>query len=406
MTQTATRYPKTSTALNVSLWIVRIIVGCLFIFSGLVKANDPQGLANKMDEFFEVWQWHISHETSLVLSILMIGFEIIAGVAVLLGVAFRVFSFLLLLLTLFFTFLTAYVFYYDVILHAPKIKDCGCFGDCIKISNSETFYKDIVLTALVLILFFFRKHVRPLFSKYPSAALMVLTTFFAFGIQWWVLEHLPFYDCMPYKKGVNLWEARQPKTGPGIYPTEYATVMQYKNKKTGEMVDVPADKLGEYEYVWGDEETYEYVDRTDKLVRQGNDEPAIKDFFLTDFEGNDYTESVLKQPGYSFLLFVQNPAKARQDNMDDLRELFATAQQNGLPTYVLTSGTREATEKWKAQANLPGAEYLILDGVASKTAMRTNPGLIVLKDGVVAGKYSFRDYPELKVANGAVKLEH
>lgn len=402
---TEVRYPKPGTALNITLWVVRIIVGLLFIFSGLVKANDPQGLANKMDEFFEVWNWHISHELSLTLSILMIGFEIIAGVAVLLGVAFRTFSFLLLLLTLFFTFLTAYVFYYDVILHAPKIKDCGCFGDCIKISNSETFYKDIVLTLLVLILVIFRKYVRPVFSKYPSTALMVLTAFFAFGVQWYVLEHLPFYDCMPYKKGVNLWEARQPKSGPGIYATEYATVMQYKNKKTGETVDVPADKLGDFEYVWGDEATYEYLDRTDKLVRQGNDMPDIKDFFLTDYEGNDYTESVLKQPGYSFLLFVQNPGKARWDNIDDLRELFATAQQNNMPTYVLTSGTREATEQWKQKANLPGAEFLILDGVASKTAMRTNPGLIVLKDGVVMGKYSFRDYPELKIAGDQVIIK-
>lgn len=402
---TEVRYPKPGTALNITLWVVRIIVGLLFIFSGLVKANDPQGLANKMDEFFEVWNWHISHELSLTLSILMIGFEIIAGVAVLLGVAFRVFSFLLLLLTLFFTFLTAYVFYYDVILHAPKIKDCGCFGDCIKISNSETFYKDIVLTLLVLILVIFRKYVRPVFSKYPSTALMVLTAFFAFGVQWYVLEHLPFYDCMPYKKGVNLWEARQPKSGPGIFATEYATVMQYKNKKTGETVDVPADKLGDFEYVWGDEATYEYLDRTDKLVRQGNDMPDIKDFFLTDYEGNDYTESVLKQPGYSFLLFVQNPGKARWDNIDELRELFATAQQNNMPAYVLTSGTREATEQWKQKANLPGAEFLILDGVASKTAMRTNPGLIVLKDGVVMGKYSFRDYPELKIAGDQVIIK-
>lgn len=405
MTHTTPRTVNTSTALHVTLWIVRLVVGLLFIFSGLIKANDPQGLANKMDEFFEVWHWHISHEISLTLSILMIGFEIIAGVAVLLGVAFRTFSFLLLLLTLFFTFLTAYVFYYDVILHAPKIKDCGCFGDCIKISNSETFYKDIVLTILVLILVVFRKHVRPLFSKYPSTALMVLTAFFAFGIQWWVLEHLPFYDCMPYKKGANLWQASQPKTGPGIYATEYETVMQYKNKQTGEVVDVPADKLGDYEYVWGDEETYEYLDRTDKLVREGNDMPDIKDFFLTDADGNDYTESVLKQPGYSFLLFVQNPAKARWDNMDELREIFVTAQQHNMPTYVLTSGTRDATAAWRQKANLTGAEFLVVDGVASKTAMRTNPGLMVLKDGVVVGKYSFRDYPDLEVNGGAVLLK-
>ena len=181
------------------LWLFRIVVGLLFIFSGLVKANDPLGLSYKMNEFFEVWgtMWAIKY--SLALSVAMICFEIIAGVALLLGAAFRVFSFLLLLLTSFFTFLTAYVYLTD------KIKECGCFGDCIKISNAETFWKDVILLVLVIILFIFRKRVKPIFSGYATTALVVLTVFFAFFIQWWTLEHLPFYDCLPYKVGTNIY---------------------------------------------------------------------------------------------------------------------------------------------------------------------------------------------------------
>src|SRR4028119_1194193 len=136
--------------MNIFLWLLRVIVGGLFIFSGLIKAIDPSGLRYKMDEFFEVWGMHNFSRFSLVLAILMIGFEIIAGVALLLGYAQRVFSTLLLLLITFFTFLTAYV------LFSGKIKECGCFGDCIKISNEETFYKDVALLIMAIILVIFR----------------------------------------------------------------------------------------------------------------------------------------------------------------------------------------------------------------------------------------------------------
>ena len=124
------------------LWLIRIIVGVLFIFSGVVKANDPLGLSYKMNEFFEVWNMYWMQPFSLTLSVVMIAFEIIAGVAVLLGYAQKVFSVLLLLLITFFTFLTAYV------LFSGKIKECGCFGDCIKITNEETFAKDVALLVL------------------------------------------------------------------------------------------------------------------------------------------------------------------------------------------------------------------------------------------------------------------
>ena len=121
------------------LWLLRIVVGVLFIFSGLVKANDPLGLSYKMEEFFDVLQLTFLSHYALAFSILMIVFEIVSGVALVLGYAYKVFSFLMLLLIAFFTFLTAFA------LYSGKIKECGCFGDCIKISNTDTFYKDVAL---------------------------------------------------------------------------------------------------------------------------------------------------------------------------------------------------------------------------------------------------------------------
>src|SRR2546423_7094721 len=144
--------------MKIVLSIVRILVGLLFIFSGLIKANDPLGLSYKMQEFFEVWGWNGWNDYTLALSIILISFEIIAGVAVLLGWQFRIFSWLLLLLIICFSFLTGYA------VLSGKIKECGCFGDCIKLTAMDSFIKDVALFALILFLFFFRKQIRPAFN--------------------------------------------------------------------------------------------------------------------------------------------------------------------------------------------------------------------------------------------------
>ena len=186
------------------LWLLRIILGVLFIFSGLVKANDPMGLVYKMDEFFEVLQmsckeshWNtladfmgfMSHY-SFAFSVTMIAFEIVCGVAVLVGYAFRFFSTLLLLLNIFFTFLTGYA------LYSGKIKECGCFGACIPLSPHATFYKDVVLTIMSIIVFIYHGRISSIFNRHVSTATFIISVVFSASVQWWALEHLPFNDCI------------------------------------------------------------------------------------------------------------------------------------------------------------------------------------------------------------------
>lgn len=364
--------------MKVFLWLLRIIVGLLFIFSGLIKANDPLGLSYKMDEFFEVWHMTWMAPYSLALSVLMIGFEIIAGVAVLLGYAYRLFSFLLLLLITFFTSLTAYV------LFSGKIKECGCFGDCIKISNEETFFKDVVLLVMIIILFIFRKRVQPLFGKYTSTSLLILTVFFAFGIQWWTLEHLPFIDCLPYKVGANLEQDRH--IPPGAIPDKYESVMIYK--KDGVEKEYTMEN-----YPWQDT-TWVFVDRKDKLIQKGNAEPKIKDFIISDSTGADITEQLLTTPGYTFLLWVKDPNKARTDKLDNLHSLVAKAQALHIPFYILCSASKEEAEAWRNKAGLATVPVFVIDLTVNKTAMRSNPGLMLLEQGIVRKKWSFREYPK------------
>src|SRR5580698_5133794 len=142
--------------MKILISIIRSLVGVLFVFSGLIKADDPLGLSYKMQEFFEVWNFHWFDHVTLAFSIIMIVFEIVAGVALLLGWRIRLFSWLLLLLMLFFTFLTGYAYL------SGKVRECGCFGDCIPLTAGESFVKDLVLSALVLFLFGVRDRIKPI----------------------------------------------------------------------------------------------------------------------------------------------------------------------------------------------------------------------------------------------------
>jgi uncharacterized membrane protein YphA (DoxX/SURF4 family) len=252
--------------MKIVLNISRFIVGLLFIFSGLIKANDPSGLSYKMQEFFEVWNWHGLNDYTLALSIIMIAFEIIAGVAVLLGWQMRLFSWLLLLLIIFFTFLTAYA------LFSGKIRSCGCFGDCIPLTAKQSFIKDLVLLLLILLIFKYRNQVRPLLKTTTCIAILLATTVFSFASQWYVLKYLPVVDCLPYKVGKNIPE--QMKTPAGAIPD--STVITYQYEKQGQPIEFTADKFpADF-----DDSLYHFVKRYDKLVRKGNAEPPIKDFSL------------------------------------------------------------------------------------------------------------------------------
>ena len=385
---TASSSSKPSAGFNIILQILRIIVGVLFIFSGVVKANDPSGLANKMTEFFEPAvldiPWLIPHALSF--SILLITMEIVLGVTLLIGFAFRFFAWLLLGINIFFTFLTAYIYYWDVIMHSSKVRECGCFGDCIKISNSETFWKDVILLGMALILFLYRRQIRPLFPKYPNTSLFILSVFFAVGIQWWALEHLPFYDCMPYKVGNNICEGM--KAPAECIQDSVAMVFVYQHE--GKTEELSMEQLSEIDSTW------QYVDRKETIVRKGNGlcDPPIKDFVIHDYAGNDFTEAMLQDPGYKLLLFIKNPSGARKDNIERLRALSAEAQAKNIPVYILSSGNRIENDNWQQWAQLPSSEIYTFDQVANKTAMRTDPGLMLLQGCMIKGKWSFRDYPE------------
>lgn len=370
------------------LQIIRILVGVLFIFSGLIKANDPSGLAYKMEEFFELWHMTFLGPYALLFSIIIIAFEIVAGVAVLLGYFFKQFAFLLLLLMIFFTYLTAYAVWYEYVNHR-ELK-CGCFGDCIPLTAHQSFMKDIVLLVFVIILVIGRKHIKGLFTKTVNSIVMVLALAFSVSVQWYVLEHLPFFDCLPFKVGNNILKKMQPN--PGSVPDEYQYIYTMKNLKTGETKEM-SDKEYMDSGIWSDTLNWALNGEPKViLLKKGNNTPDIKEFNISDYDGNDYTEALLKEPGYNFLFFVKNADKASTENIEKLRSLFAKCEKSNVGFYLLSANSKEETEKF-IKDNKLNIYYYAIDATVCKTAMRTNPGLMLIKAGTVMGKWSYKDYP-------------
>ncbi len=372
---------------SIFLWVLRIAVGGLFIFSGLIKANDPNGLSYKMQEFFEVWArngylpklmgWLSDY--TLQFSIGMIIAEIVAGIAIIIGYRFKWFAYFIFLLTAFFTFLTAYVKY------SGEIKECGCFGDCIKLTPNETFTKDIILMVLISVLLLFKNSIADVFSKKLGSIILVTVFLASLLMQLYVLKHLPFKDCLGYKKGNNINEemAYSAAYKPAVIESKY----QYKNLKTGKTELFDGDKLP-----WQDSLTWKYDTVFAKVISEAQNEPKIKDFKITSFDGEDITQKILTTPGYTFLLIAKDLATAHTGDTKKLKQLVDDCTAKNIPFVGLCANDDIAANEFNTKNNVQ-INFAQLDNTVCKTAMRANLGIMLLKDGTVVDKWSYADYP-------------
>ncbi len=373
----------------------RLIVGILFIFSGLIKANDPLGLSYKMQEFFEVWNMPWLDVWSLGLSIVMIVFEILAGVAVIIGWRMRIFAWLLLLLIIFFSFLTGYA------VISGKIKECGCFGNCIPLQAMGSFLKDLILLLLIGILFIYRKEIYPGTSSKNAQVILALTIVLSFSVQWYVLRYLPLVDCLPFKKGANIFEKMKPPPN----AIQDSTVIHFVYEKNHRTMEFPADQLP------ADlDSSYVFVRRHDKLIRKGNAEPDIKDFSLISESGNDTTQQILDRSGYQMMLISRSFPDTNPPWNKEFILLYTLAKSKNIPVILVTSNRPEAEEWLKANrlnlttgsANITppsalqdtphtvnGIPVFGCDATAVKTAARADPTLYLLKKGTILNKWSY-----------------
>ena len=370
--------------MKISVSIARILVGVLFIFSGLVKAIDPLGLAYKMQEFFEAWaadgymkglmMW--LHEHALLFSVSMISFEVILGVGLLLGIWEKLTAWFLLILMLFFTFLTSYV------LFSGKIRACGCFGDCIPLTPIQTFTKDIILLLLVLLILFQRKHIRPLFSKPLSLSLLLISIAGVVFLQWYVLKHLPLKDCLPYKVGNDLYKLRQMPADAVQDKYSYTFIYEKDGVKKEFTTDLP-------------DSTWKYVDRKQILVQKGkNNVPLINDFTFTTASGTDTTEAILGEDREYYLLFIKT-LEDYPTNWDKDIQLINAVVKSKKPIYIVTAQPDKVKEKFagKIASGLP--PVFTCDVTAIKTAARANPTLFKMKGPIVQSKHSWADFDDI-----------
>lgn len=336
------------------------------------------GLSYKMQEFFEVWGWTSLYDFTLGLSVAMIFFEVFAGVALLVGWQMKLFSWLLLLLTIFFTFLTGYA------LFSGKVRECGCFGNCIPLTAQQSFIKDLVLLVLIFLLFFNRDKLKAFFQDRVSAGILALSAVLTLGFQWYVLKHLPVVDCLPYRIGTNIPEAM--RIPPGAIPD--STVISFVYNKGGKEVEFTADQFpADFS-----DSLYQFVTRRDKLIRKGNAEPAIKDFVLLTAEDVDTTQAVLGADGYKLLFFTKGLKKEDPAWVPRFQAILKRAREKAIQSVFVTSDYNNV-KNWLSRRGLQETmPVLKCDFVAIKTAARADPTLFLLDGGTIVDKWSYADF--------------
>lgn len=357
--------------------ICRFILAVTFIFSGYVKAIDPLGTLYKLKDYAAAMALNdILPDWALVIVAIALGaLEFSLGVFMLFAVRRHMVSKLTLALMSVMTALTVWIYIAD------PVKDCGCFGDALKLTNGETLLKNIVLIACATLVAWrpvdmarFISRTNQWIVRYYTIAYIVVTSVYC-------LYTLPIFDFRPYRVGTNIKHGMEIPEG-AEQPEFESTFILRKNGVTREFT------LDNYP-----DSTWEYVDTKTVQTKKGY-EPPIHDFAITTNDtGEDITEQVLTKKGYTFLLVSPRLAVADDSNFGDIDQIYEYAEENGVDFFCLTASTNEDIERWR---ELTGAEYTFCnaDETTLKTMIRSNPGLILLKDGTIIGKWSHNALPQ------------
>jgi len=357
--------------------IARIIVGALFIFSGYVKLVDPLGFSYKLQEYFGpgVLELEFLVPIALPLAVFIVIFELLLGVTLLLGFAPKFTRWSLLLMIIFFTFLTFYSAYFN------KVTDCGCFGDAIPLTPWQSFYKDIILLVLILFIFFKKQYLKPIMPK-PLAFIVFLIAFIVSGyLSYYGLNHLPVVDFRPYHVGVNIPESMKvPEDAP-------KAVYNYHWKFKVDGSEKIITTQGNYPQVGG-----ELIDYETELVDEGYI-PPIHDFSL-EKNGEDYTESLMAEPQL-LLIAAYNLSKSENDAWQSIKPIIEEAKSKNYKVIVLTSSGLKDQKVINEQMQSE-LDFYFADETAIKTIVRSNPGLLVLNKGTIKQKKHWHDAEDLK----------
>ena len=346
------------------LQISRILVGILFIISGLIKLNDPVGTQIKLEEYFEVFGTHFLIPMALYFSVIMCVLEVALGIAVLLFYRMKWTLIILSGLIVFFTFLTFYSAYFN------KVTDCGCFGDAIKLKPWESFYKDIILCVLILFIIILKNKIKPVFDNIKGDLIVIIVTMASIWLAVFCINHLNIIDFRAYKPDANIQTAMKPSCTPAF---KYILT---KNGKDFEFTQYPTDT------------TYQY-----KSMVQTNPEcnPKITDYNIWNDQG-DYTQESFK--GDKMFIYILNTELADKEGAKRVKVLTDKIATIGIEPIIITASDPQKFDIFRHELNL-AVPFFYADATVIKTIIRSNPGLVYLQNGTVKGKWHCNDVPSL-----------
>lgn len=363
--------------MKILVGIARWIVGIIFIFSGFVKLNDPIGFSFKLEEYFSpaVLNLEFLAPFALAIAVLLVVFELVLGIMLLIGYLPKFTTWALLLMIVFFTFLTFYSAYFN------KVTDCGCFGDAIPLTPWESFYKDVFLFILILILFFNRSYITPYFAKASHRWIVFLSFMLSFLFGYYVLMHLPWLDFRAYKEGVNIEEGmRVPEGAP-------KAIYDYNWKFNVDGEEKVVTTTGEYPSVNG-----EFLGVETELVQEGFT-PPIHDFTI-EKEGENLLPQLMQEDKL-LMVVAYSLRRSEAPGLSKLSEVIKEAKKNGYKVIGLSASGEELKSEVNQKYGLD-LDWYFSDETALKTIIRSNPGLVRVHKGTIQQKVHWNDAEELQ----------
>ena len=351
---------------------IQVFTGVLFIFSGLVKLNDPVGTEIKLEEYFEVFAtdfgsfFHVFTPFAMEIGMFLIILEVVLGIVLLIGYRMEITTRILLVLILYFTFLTFYSAYFN------KVHDCGCFGDAIPLTPWQSFYKDILLTLFISHLYWYRKNYKPATSHKTGAIITVSSTVICTIVGIYAIEHLPYIDFRAYKVGDNIAENMMPEEQP---------IFEYTFEKDGEQVKSTTYLL--------ESDGYELVSYA--IINEDKTTPKITDYNVWNPDVGDYTQQTIE--GIKLMIVIVDAEKVKPKHMGAITNLLSEVG-GSMEALVLTSTDPSIFEPFRHEHQL-AIPYYFSDATVLKAMIRSNPGTMILKNGTVMGKWHYNDTPSV-----------
>ncbi|MBQ2192668.1 MAG: triose-phosphate isomerase [Prevotella sp.] len=354
----------------------RLVLAVTFILSGFVKAVDPLGTQYKLNDYLEAMHLDamVPDLATLAGSVLLAAMEFCLGVFLLFAIHRRLVSRLLVLVMGIMTALTVWIYIAD------PVSDCGCFGDAIVLTNGQTLLKNIILLAAAIVVALWPLDMMRFISKTNQWIVINYTAVFILIIEGYALYDLPQFDFRPYHVGANIMKGMEIPEGAEQPEFETTFIME----KNGERREFGLDNYPD--------STWTYIDTKTIQTKQGY-VPPIHDFSMTSLDGEDLTEEILTNQGYTFLLVSPHLEDADDSQLDLINQVYEYAEDNGYPFYCLTASGEQGINRWR---DITGAEYpyCLTDETTLKTVIRSNPGMLLLKDGTIIRKWSHNRLPD------------